>query len=56
LRALRQREGEERNRLVERESGRLDELESRIRTRDAAQPEKMERRLEALATMRDAIQ
>ena len=55
LRALRQREGEERNRLVQRESARLDELEARIRTRDAAEPEKMERRLQALAQLRAAL-
>ena len=55
LRALRQREGEERNRLVQRESARLDELEARIRTRDAGEPEKMERRLQALAQLRAAL-
>ncbi|HXX90382.1 MAG TPA: hypothetical protein VEI83_09180 [Acidimicrobiales bacterium] len=55
LRALRQREGEERRRLVQRESARLDELEARIRTRDAADPEKMERRLQALAKLRASL-
>jgi len=55
LRALRQREGEERQQLVQRESARLDELEARIRTRDAGEPEKMERRLQALAQLRAAL-
>jgi hypothetical protein len=55
LRALRQREGEERSRLVQRESDRLDTLEARIRTRDAADPEKMERRLVALTKLRERL-
>ena len=55
LRAMRQREGDERNLLIQRESVRLDELEARIRTRDAADPVKMERRLTALANMRQML-
>jgi hypothetical protein len=55
LRALRKREGEELTGLVQRESRRLDELETRIRTRDAADPPRMERRLVALAKMRDML-
>jgi hypothetical protein len=55
LRALRRREGEERSDLVERESARLVQLETRIRTRDAADPEKMERRLVALAKLREQL-
>jgi hypothetical protein len=55
LRALRQRQGEERIRLVQRESDRLDTLDTRIRTRDAADPEKMERRLVALAKLREKL-
>jgi hypothetical protein len=55
LRALRQRQGEERQGLVERESARLVELEARIRTRDAEEPEKMERRLVALAKLREQL-
>lgn len=55
LRALRRREGDERNGLVERENARLVQLEERIRTRDAADPEKMERRLQALTKLRDAL-
>ena len=55
LRAIRQREGDERARLIQRESVRLDELEARVRTRDAAYPEKMERRLLALAKLREKL-
>lgn len=55
LRAVRKREGEERSRLVQRESARLDELEARIKSRDAGEPEKMGRRLEALAKLRAAL-
>lgn len=55
LRALHQREGDERGRLTKRELVRLDELESRIRSRDADEPEKMERRLVALEKMRDML-
>lgn len=56
LRALRKSEGAERSRLLQRESGRLDTLETRIRTRDAADPEKMERRLGALAKLREKLE
>lgn len=52
LRALKQRDGDERAKLAEREAARLDQLETRIRTRDAADPTKMERRLVALAKLR----
>jgi aminoglycoside phosphotransferase len=55
LRALHQRQGEERTSLIQRESARLDKLETRIRTRDADDPEKMERRLVALAKMREGL-
>ena len=40
---------------MQRESARLDELETRIRTRDAGAPEKMERRLLALASLREKL-
>lgn len=56
LRALRQRDGEDRSRLAQRESDRLDVLERRIRTRDAAEPEKMERRLLALLKLREKLE
>jgi len=52
---LRRRQGDERNGLVERESARLVQLEDRIRTRDAADPEKLERRLQALAKLREQL-
>lgn len=38
-----------------REMGRLDQLEARIRSRDAEQPEKMERHLNALAALRQSM-
>ncbi|MGA8724041.1 MAG: hypothetical protein WB565_03270 [Acidimicrobiales bacterium] len=41
--------------LAQREAVRLDELESRIRTRDASDPTKMERRLVALSKLRDPL-
>ena len=56
LRALRARPEEERVAIAVREQGRLDELEVRIRTRDAAEPEKLQRRLEALAVLRDGLE
>ena len=55
FRALRQREGDARTQLFERETGRLEKLEERIRTRDAADPEKMERRLLALTKLRENL-
>ncbi len=55
IRALRRRQGDERKGLVDRETGRLAQLETRIRTRDAAEPEKMERRLVALAKLREQL-
>ena len=56
LRSLRARPEEERKAIAVREQGRLDELEARIRTRDAADPEKMQRRLEALGALRDGLE
>lgn len=41
--------------MVVREQQRLDALEQRIRTRDAAEPEKLERRLAALAKLREGL-
>jgi hypothetical protein len=55
LRALRQHDGEDRDRLIQRETTRLDELETRIRSRDATEPEMMERRLLALAKLREKL-
>lgn len=55
LRAFRTREGDERTHLAERESVRLDELETRIRTRDANDVTKMERRLAGVDKMRKML-
>ncbi len=55
LRALRAREGADRRELVGRETERLDRLEQRIRRRDAAQPEKLVRRLKALDILRETL-
>ncbi len=55
LRELRNRPDEERPALVERELGRLDQLEARIRARDAQEPDKLHTRLGALEAMREAL-
>ena len=55
IRAIRGRPEEERAALTQRESDRLDILEKRIRDRDTADPEKMERRLVALEKLRQAL-
>jgi hypothetical protein len=55
LRALRAAPEEERTLIAGRESQRLDQLEVRIRARDAATPDKLERRLEALAALRRGL-
>jgi hypothetical protein len=52
---LRRRQGDERTGLVERETARLVQLEARIRSRDAEDPEKMERRLLALTKLREQL-
>jgi len=55
MRALRARTGEEKALIIVRVSGRLDHLETRIRERDASEPEKLERRLIALEKLRDGL-
>lgn len=55
IRAIGSRSGEEQRMLVANEHGRLDKLEARIRVRDADDPEKLERRLEAVATLRASL-
>jgi hypothetical protein len=55
LRALATYAGSDRRQLVEGEEERLDRLEKRIRTRDAADPEKVERRLLAVGKLREAL-
>jgi len=56
LRALKSRNDEERQQLIVSEQGRLNTLEQRIRERDAALPEKLERRLGALESLRSSLQ
>lgn len=55
VRALSTHEGEDRRRLVKNEEARLDELEQRIRERDAADVEKVERRLQGVKKLRESI-
>ena len=54
-RSLQARSAEERQQVIREELGRLDTLEARIRSRDAAAPQKMQQRLEALEGMRERI-
>ncbi len=55
IRVIRNKPLEEREAFTKREGERLDQLEVRIRSRDAEQPVKMERHLEALEALRRAI-
>ena len=55
VRAVRSRPEAERVALSKRESLRLDQLEKRIRSRDAEDPVKLERRLTALEALRQAL-
>ncbi|MGH9028523.1 MAG: hypothetical protein ACRDV4_02770 [Acidimicrobiales bacterium] len=55
VRALGAYNGNDRRRLVESEEGRLDRLAQRIRTRDAADPEKVKRRLMGVDKLREAV-
>jgi hypothetical protein len=55
IRAVGARSGEEQRHLVAKEQARLDVLETRIRARDAADPVKMQRRVEALEKLRAAL-
>jgi hypothetical protein len=55
IRALSSRSGEEQRNLVANEQARLNTLELRIRDRDAADPEKLQRRLEAVAKLRASL-
>jgi hypothetical protein len=55
LRAVSTYAGNDRRHLVESEEERLDRLETRIRTRDAADPEKVKRRLTGVGKMREAL-
>jgi hypothetical protein len=55
VRALGAREGDERKQLVKNEEARLDQLEQRIRERDAKDVTKLERRLVGVQRLREAI-
>lgn len=55
LRAAESYDGAARQRIVDSEEARLNLLEARIRQRDAAQPDKLERRLAGVAKYRAAI-
>jgi hypothetical protein len=55
IRALGSREGDARLQLIKNEDVRLDELEQRIRQRDAADVTKLERRLLGVQRLREAI-
>jgi hypothetical protein len=55
LRALAKREGAERDALLRRELKRLDELETRIRSRDESKPDKLAGRLVALERLRQEL-
>ncbi|MHB1583759.1 MAG: hypothetical protein ACYCU7_06165 [Acidimicrobiales bacterium] len=55
LRAVAAYHGSDRQQLVDGEEERLDRLEQRIRTRDAADPEKVERRLMGVGNLREAL-
>jgi hypothetical protein len=55
LRELRSRPEEERQVLVVSELERLDKLETRVRARDAEEPDKLQTRLAALASMRASL-
>lgn len=55
LRGMRGRPDAERRSIADRERQRLDALELRIRERDANDLEKLERRLAALANLREGL-
>jgi hypothetical protein len=55
IRAVLSRRGDEQPSLVANERVRLDRLELRIRERDAADPDRLQRRLRAVARLRAAL-
>lgn len=55
MRALGGLAGDDRQRHLDSEDARLDQLESRIRERDAADPAKVEHRLQGVTKLRDAL-
>jgi hypothetical protein len=54
-RALQSSPAAERSELIRQELGRLVTLEARIRSRDAAEPDKMQKRLAGLEKMRERL-
>jgi hypothetical protein len=55
IRAMRKLPDQERKAMYQRETERLDQLEARIRSRDAADPVKLERHLVALGVLRESM-
>jgi transposase-like protein len=55
IRGMRKLPEEQRKALYKRETERLDQLEVRIRSRDAAEPAKLERHLVALDALRESL-
>ncbi len=55
LRSLRNQPDDERKLIAAPELQRIDKLEARIRDRDADEPEKLDRRLAALAALREGL-
>ena len=55
VRALNAHHDDDRRRLIDNEEARLDMLEERIRSRDAADASKVERRLRGVTNLREAI-
>lgn len=55
IRAMRRLPEQERKALYQRETERLDQLEARIRSRDAQDPAKLERHLVALVALRESM-
>jgi hypothetical protein len=55
VRALNAHHDDDRRRLIDNEEARLDMLEERIRSRDAADASKVERRLRGVTKLREAI-
>jgi len=55
IRAVRSREGDERQQLVAKEAARLDQLEARVRERHGDDPDTLARRLQAVGNLRAAL-
>jgi hypothetical protein len=55
IRAVRARQGDDRQQLVATEGARLDQLEARVKARHADDPETLARRLQAVENLRAAL-